>query len=47
MFGTVDEIVERLNDLSAAGCEYVVLGPTHDDPGQLDLIHDLIMPQID
>ncbi len=47
MFGTVDEIVERLNDLAQAGCEYVVLGPTHDDPAQLDLIHDLIMPQVD
>jgi alkanesulfonate monooxygenase len=47
MFGTVDEIVERLNDLASAGCEYVVLGPTHDDPDQLDLIHDLIMPQVD
>jgi alkanesulfonate monooxygenase SsuD/methylene tetrahydromethanopterin reductase-like flavin-dependent oxidoreductase (luciferase family) len=46
LFGSVDEIVARLNDLADAGCEYVVLGPTHDDPAQLDLIHDLIVPQL-
>jgi len=46
LFGSVDEIVARLNDLGSAGCEYVVLGPTHDDPAQLDLIHDLIIPQL-
>lgn len=46
LFGSVDEIVERLNDLASAGCEYVVLGPTHDDPAQLELINDLIMPQL-
>ena len=46
LFGSVDEIVARLNDLSGAGCEYVVLGPTHDDPAQLDLINNLIVPQL-
>jgi alkanesulfonate monooxygenase SsuD/methylene tetrahydromethanopterin reductase-like flavin-dependent oxidoreductase (luciferase family) len=47
LFGSVDEIVARLNDLASAGCEYVVLGPTHDDPKQLDLINELIVPQLD
>ncbi len=46
LFGSVDEIVARLNDLAGAGCEYVVLGPTHDDPAQLDLINDLVVPQL-
>lgn len=46
LFGSVDEIVDRINDLASAGCEYVVLGPTHDDPAQLDLINELIVPQL-
>lgn len=46
IFGTVDEIVARLRDLQDAGCEYVVLGPTSDDPAQLDLLADLIIPQV-
>ncbi len=46
LFGSVDEIIERINDLASAGCDYVVLGPTHDDPTQLDLIHRLVMPNV-
>ncbi len=46
IFGAVDEIVARLRDLQDAGCEYIVLGPTSDDPAQLDLLHDLIIPQV-
>jgi len=46
IFGTIDEIVARLRDLQDAGCEYIVLGPTSDNPAQLDLLHDLIIPQV-
>lgn len=45
-FGSIDEIVARLRDLKDGGCEYVVLGPTSDNPEQLDLLHDLIIPQV-
>lgn len=45
-FGSVDELVTRLRDLKDGGCEYVVLGPTSDNPEQLDLWHNLIIPQV-
>jgi len=44
LLGTLDDIVERLKDLESAGCEYVVLGPTSDDLGQLDLIAKHLIP---
>jgi alkanesulfonate monooxygenase SsuD/methylene tetrahydromethanopterin reductase-like flavin-dependent oxidoreductase (luciferase family) len=43
LLGTPEDIVERLKDLEAAGCEYVVLGPTSDQLDQLDLISDQIV----
>ena len=46
IFGSIDEIVERLRDLAAGGCEYVVLGPTSDDPAQLDMLSRLVIPQV-
>ncbi len=46
IFGSIDEIVARLVDLKEAGCEYVVLGPTSDDPEQLDLLAELVIPQV-
>jgi hypothetical protein len=46
IFGSIDDIVARLVDLKDAGCEYVVLGPTSDDPEQLDLLAKLIIPQV-
>lgn len=45
-FGSIDEIVDRLRDLADGGCEYVVLGPTSDDPSQLDLLNRLVIPQV-
>jgi hypothetical protein len=35
-----------LVDLKGAGCEYVVIGPTSDDPEQLDLLAKLVIPQV-
>lgn len=46
LFGSIDDIVARLVDLKEAGCEYVVIGPTSDDPEQLDLLAKLVIPQV-
>jgi hypothetical protein len=46
IFGSIDDIVARLVDLKDGGCEYVVLGPTSDDPEQLDLLAKLVIPQV-
>ena len=44
LFGTIEEIVERIADLEASGLEYLLLGMTSDDPAQLDLAAELIGP---
>ena len=41
----VPAITPRLKDLESAGCQYVVLGPTSDDLGQLDLIAKHLIPE--
>lgn len=46
MFGSIDEIVERLIDLKDGGCEYVVLGPTSDEPEQLDILAERVIPAV-
>jgi alkanesulfonate monooxygenase SsuD/methylene tetrahydromethanopterin reductase-like flavin-dependent oxidoreductase (luciferase family) len=46
IFGSIDDIVERLIDLKDAGCEYVVLGPTSDEPEQLDMLAELVIPRV-
>lgn len=46
LFGSIDEIVARLVDLAEAGCEYFVLGPTTDDPEQLDLLAEQVIPAV-
>jgi alkanesulfonate monooxygenase SsuD/methylene tetrahydromethanopterin reductase-like flavin-dependent oxidoreductase (luciferase family) len=43
--GTPAQQLERLRDLERAGCEYMVFGPTTDDPAQLELlIEKLVKP---
>lgn len=42
LLGTPAQQVARLTALREAGCQYVVLGPTTDDPRQVELISDLI-----
>jgi alkanesulfonate monooxygenase SsuD/methylene tetrahydromethanopterin reductase-like flavin-dependent oxidoreductase (luciferase family) len=39
MIGSPDRIVARIQDLTAAGLKYLVLGPVTEDPGQVDLLH--------
>lgn len=46
MFGSIDDIVERIIDLRDAGCEYIVFGPTSDEPEQLDMLAELVMPRV-
>jgi alkanesulfonate monooxygenase SsuD/methylene tetrahydromethanopterin reductase-like flavin-dependent oxidoreductase (luciferase family) len=41
--GTPAQQIERLRDLEAAGCTYVVLGPTSDEPEQLELLLELVL----
>ena len=41
--GTPQQQVERLRDLEAHGCEYVVLGPTTDSLEQLELLLELVI----
>jgi probable F420-dependent oxidoreductase len=43
LMGTPGQQVERLLDLAAAGCEYVVLGPLSDAPEQLDLLFEKVI----
>jgi alkanesulfonate monooxygenase len=46
LLGSLDEIVDRLVDLKDAGMEYIVLGPTSDEPEQLDLINKHVVPAL-
>jgi alkanesulfonate monooxygenase SsuD/methylene tetrahydromethanopterin reductase-like flavin-dependent oxidoreductase (luciferase family) len=46
LLGSLDEIIERLVDLKDAGVEYLVLGPTSDEPEQLDLIEKHLVPAL-
>ncbi len=46
MFGSIDDIVERIIDLKNAGCEYLVLGPTSDEPEQLDILNERVIPRV-
>jgi alkanesulfonate monooxygenase SsuD/methylene tetrahydromethanopterin reductase-like flavin-dependent oxidoreductase (luciferase family) len=38
MVGSIERINRRIDDLSRAGLQYLVLGPVTDDPGQIDLM---------
>jgi probable F420-dependent oxidoreductase len=42
LLGTPAQQVARLRALQDAGCQYIVLGPTTDDPRQVELIRELI-----
>jgi alkanesulfonate monooxygenase SsuD/methylene tetrahydromethanopterin reductase-like flavin-dependent oxidoreductase (luciferase family) len=46
LIGSLDEILARLVDLKEMGVEYLVLGPTSDDLGQLDLIAKHVEPAL-
>ncbi|MDQ6880387.1 MAG: LLM class flavin-dependent oxidoreductase [Candidatus Dormibacteraeota bacterium] len=46
LLGTPAQQVARLIALQEAGCEYVVLGPTTDDPHQIELLVRLIVEPV-
>ena len=46
LLGSLDEIIARIVDLKDAGLEYLVLGPTSDDPAQLNLIEKHVVPAV-
>jgi len=46
LLGTPSQQVARLTALQEAGCEYVVLGPTSDDPRQIDLMMRLVVDPV-
>jgi probable F420-dependent oxidoreductase len=46
LIGTPEKQVRRLLALQEAGCEYVVLGPTSDDPEQIELLQRLVIEPV-
>lgn len=46
LLGSLDDILARLVDLKETGVEYLVLGPTSDDVGQLELIAKHVVPAL-
>ena len=44
MIGSIDRIKARIGDLAEAGLKYLVLGPVTDDPRQIDLLAECIVP---
>jgi probable F420-dependent oxidoreductase len=46
LLGTPAQQVARLVALHEAGCEYVVLGPTSDDPRQIELLMRLVVEPV-
>jgi len=46
LMGTPGDQVARLIALQEAGCEYVVLGPTTDDPRQIELMVRLVLEPV-
>lgn len=44
LLGSMDDILGRIQDLIDVGLNHLILGPTSDDPGQLDIIAREIVP---
>ena len=44
MIGSIDRIKARIGDLAEAGLKYLVLGPVTDDPRQIDVLAECIVP---
>lgn len=47
LLGSDDDIVARMRELKDHGLTYLLMGPVSDDPEQLDLIKERIIPRID
>ncbi len=46
LFGTVDDLIERIRSIKASGIEHLIINPLTDDPRQIDLFASEIMPNI-
>ncbi len=46
LFGTIDEMTERICELKAAGVDHLIINPLSDDPRQIDLFVKEIMPNV-
>jgi alkanesulfonate monooxygenase SsuD/methylene tetrahydromethanopterin reductase-like flavin-dependent oxidoreductase (luciferase family) len=46
LFGTTEEIIERLRDLIAAGCTYLNVGPNVADPEQFERFRTEVLPHL-
>jgi alkanesulfonate monooxygenase SsuD/methylene tetrahydromethanopterin reductase-like flavin-dependent oxidoreductase (luciferase family) len=47
LLGSDDDIVARMRELKDHGMTYLLMGPVSDDPEQLDLIKERIIPRIE
>ena len=47
LLGSDDDIVERVRELKDNGLTYLLMGPVSDDPEQLDMIKERIIPRIE
>ena len=46
LFGTVDELIERIRSLKETGIQHLMFNPLLEDPSQIDLFAKEIMPNI-
>ena len=46
LFGTIDELIERISSIKASGIEHLIINPLTGDPAQLELFAKEIMPHI-
>lgn len=46
LFGTIDEMIERIRSIRDAGVEHLMINPLTMDPAQIDLFANEIMPNV-
>lgn len=46
LFGTIDEMTQRVREIKAAGVEHLIINPVTEDPAQIDLFAKEIMPNV-
>ena len=44
LFGTIDEMIERIRAIKASGVQHLIINPVTADPAQIDLFASQIMP---
>ena len=46
LFGTIDEMIERIRAIKASGVQHLIINPITPDPTQIDLFASEIMPNV-